>query len=80
MTVQYFNNLSDAEKNVIIFEAEKVDEIKDVYATYTLFKANELYIEVTTSNEGMFRKKITPFDLKDLPMIYTSNVYATLGK
>jgi hypothetical protein len=43
MTTEIFNHLPDPEKNSLIFEAEKVDEVADDYFNYILLKIEDLF-------------------------------------
>ena len=80
MSSEIFNRLPDFEKSQIVFDAEKIDEVNDGFRSYSLFRIDNLYVEVTTSLDRKFRKQVKGYELKDLPLIYSGHVLEYMEK
>lgn len=79
MSSDNFNDLKDLDKHQLVFDAEKVDEVHDGFITFSLFKLDNLYIEVRTSPDRTIKKSIRGYELKELPLIYTCSIFKSLG-
>ncbi len=72
MTVEHFNSLSEEQKKIAIFDAEKVTERSDDLAKYELFKIDNFFVETKTSIQYKFKRVIETFTLREVPAVYAS--------
>ncbi|WP_207496908.1 hypothetical protein [Aridibaculum aurantiacum] len=79
MFSEKFNSLPDIEKHQLIYDAEKLDELSDGFTRFALYKLGDLFIEVKSSPDRVYRKSIQAFELKDIPLIYSSCIICRLG-
>jgi hypothetical protein len=79
MTSEAFNKLTQAEKEFLLLKAEQIDEIYDGFITYSLYRVNRFFVEAIEGKEAFFSRKIKAYYLEELPMMYTSKVFAELG-
>ena len=76
MTVEEFDTLDDSEKNILIFEAEKLGEKTDEISKYELFFIDGFYVETRTSIQHKFRRCINTFTAEKPPAAYASKQFA----
>lgn len=62
MSIEEFQSLSEEERKIVIFEAEKVSEREDATSKYELFKIDNFYIQVKTSISHSFKRIIETLD------------------
>lgn len=74
MIIEHFKELSEQEQKVQLFEARKITERLDEYSKYELFYIDDFFIETKTSQLQMFKRTLTCYTLKDLPLIYAGNL------
>jgi hypothetical protein len=67
MSKEEFNELSEEEKKVVIFEAEKVAERKDEGSKFEVFRIGNFYVEVKTSTVHAYKRIIKTVDLRTIP-------------
>ena len=74
MTIENFNMLDDHQKMELIFDANKITEKSNDEVKYQLFQIDNFYVEAKTSLQGLFKKIITTYFLKQLSVEYASEV------
>ena len=74
MTSEDFNLLDDHQKIELIFDANKITEKRDDEVKYQLFQIDNFFVEAKTSLQGLFKRIITTYSLKQLPVEYASEV------
>lgn len=74
MTPEEFNNLDDASKKVLLFDARKVVEKQDGFSRFQLFKIDNFFVEAKTSLKNFTRRCLTTYTVKDLPVMYAGDV------
>ena len=70
MTAEEFNNLSEEEKKIAIFEARKITERFDQRMKYELFQIDNFFVETKTSLQRQFKRVIATFSRKEVPLLY----------
>jgi len=66
MTAEEFNNLSEEEKKIALFEARKITERFDQRMKYELFQIDNFFIETKTSLQRQFKRVIATFTSKEV--------------
>ena len=74
MTIEMFNSLDEQQKMQLIFDANKIAEKVDNEANYQLFQIGNFFVETRRSLEGKFKKTLTTYSLKELPVDYAGEV------
>ncbi len=74
MNVEEFNNLTMPEKQIRLFEAQKIAERLDEFSKYELFYFDNLFIETRTSLLYLYKRTMTGYTLRDLPLVYAGNL------
>jgi hypothetical protein len=69
MTIEEFNNLDEESKRVVIFEADKVSELRNDRTKFELFYVPDFYIETKTSIRYNSKRTITSYALSELPLL-----------
>jgi hypothetical protein len=80
MTTETFNSLPEIEKNSLLFAADKIDEVNDGFFSYRLFKLDNIFVEVKSAIDHSAKRRVSAYSLKEIPLCYTSQVYAMIGK
>ncbi len=78
MTAEEFNELDEGRKDVMIFEADKIAEVRSSYTTFELFSIDRFYIEARSSVNNKFKRSISTYTLSNLPVIYGGYVLSKL--
>jgi hypothetical protein len=78
MNRETFDNLSEPEKNALIFDANKIDDLSDEFFHYQLFKIDNFYIEVITAVDQYARKQVNTYLVKNIPLLYAAKVYNSM--
>jgi hypothetical protein len=66
MTAEQFNDLSEEEKKIAIFEARKITERFDQRMKYELFQIDNFFVETKTSFQHHFKRVIATFSSKEV--------------
>jgi hypothetical protein len=74
MTIEQFNSLREEEKNIFLFEATKMAERSDSFTKFELFRIDDFFVETKTSLLRLYRRTITTYTLRDLPLVYSGNL------
>lgn len=70
MTIEEFEKLSDEEKRIQLFEAQKVAERYSGFSKYQLFLIDDFFVETKINSLHLFRRTMTCYTNKTLPAEY----------
>lgn len=79
MSTEDFENLSEQEKKIQLFEARKVTERYDPFSKYELFYIDNFFVESKTSKLQLFKRTIKCYSLTDLPLMYAGSLQVLLS-
>jgi hypothetical protein len=67
MSIKDFEALSDEERKIAIFEAEKISERQDADLKYEIFRIDGFYIEIRTCLSHAVKRMIKTNEFNKLP-------------
>ena len=75
MTPEQFDSLSEEHKNIEIFEARKITERFNQRVKFELFQIDDFFVEIKTSLQHRFRRVVSTYTRKDIPIEYPKESY-----
>lgn len=80
MTAAEFKYLDEESRDIIIFEAEKIAEMKNMFSKFELFSFLDFFIETEISLVNNIRKTTLTYTYNNLPDYYAGSVSSSFTK
>ena len=75
MSAEEFNSLDEQTKRVLIFEADKVEEVENGPEKFELFSIDHFFVEIKTYQHDCIRRSIKTYEPHQLPRCYSYTLF-----